>query len=489
MFVRGIVYDTSNIFIFNFLSNKYMILKNEKYLLPQSDIKLFNVDNKEYLYYVPRGLIYEVNDSYFRHYLDLCLSKNTKNSIFSIKLIKEIYSYFINSVRKENTKYLVVKTEEMNLSGIVLNISGSCNLNCSYCFARKGKTFAFKNMSTDVAIEAIDYLVNASPNKTDFSINFFGGEPFLKIKTIDETIQLIENKYPTKKFHYSATTNGTILTEKHIELVKKHNISLLISIDGTEEVTNRNRPFLNGEKNTFRAIIDNSLILKSHNISFEFRATVVAGQDNILDIIIFFESQKVGYYIVFCFSAYKNHHEYSEWNEPNINILTKQFNEAIDYYFEKIKNKEFIYATFILEKMRTIALREVANVSCGAGRNMIAVNADKSLYTCMNYSSIKKTSIGSLSQGIDFEINKNYMPEKIDETLCKNCNIRYLCAGACMAERYFCNENIIELIDQTCKLQEITWTGYLKLFQRIKNLYPKLIDEIANHKLSYENIC
>jgi sulfatase maturation enzyme AslB (radical SAM superfamily) len=80
------------------------------------------------------------------------------------------------------------------------------------------------------------------------------------------------------------------------------------------------------------------------------------------------------------------------------------------------------------------------------------------------------------------------MPKDVDKTLCKNCNIRYLCAGACMSERYFCNEDITKLVEHTCKLQKMTWHGYLVLFQKIKNLYPKLIDKIANHKLSYENI-
>jgi uncharacterized protein len=317
-------------------------------------------------------------------------------------------------------------------------------------------------------------------------ITFFGGEPFLQKNTIYKTIEIIEKKYPSKKFHYSVTTNGTIITEDIIRIAKKYNMSLLISIDGIEEITNQNRPFLIGKRNTFKIVIDNSARLKTNNISFNFRATIVAGQNNMLDIINFFESQKVEYHIDFCFPSHNGQPKYAEWNENCLNILTEQFNTMMDYYFEKIKNKEFIYASFILEHLQTIATRKVATVSCGAGRTMIAVNADTSLYSCMNYSGIKQTSIGSLSEGINVKANKNYILKNVDVTLCKNCNLRYLCVGACAAERYFCNENTNDIVKQTCKIQEITWTGYLKLFQRIKNTYPNLIDEIANHKLLYE---
>ncbi|MDR2066002.1 MAG: radical SAM protein [Prevotellaceae bacterium] len=461
--------------------------EEKKYLLPKNDIKLFCADDNEYLYYAPRGLIYKINDLYFKQYIDFCLDNNI-NSLLSPQLIKDIYNYFIQSVSKENTKYAIIKTDETDISGIVLNISGSCNLNCHYCFAKSGKKFSFGNMSADVAVESVDYLINQNPNKNNFLISFFGGEPFLRTGTIEKTINIIENKYPQKKFYYSVTTNGTVMSEKHAELIKRKNMSLLISMDGTEETTNRNRPFAKGSGNTFKTILNSADVLKKYNIPFDFRATATAGQDNILEIIDFFESQKTNYHIVFCFPSYNNKHEYAMWNNKNIEILKIQFNGMIQYYFEKIRNKEFIYASFILEKLKTIATREVTNVACGAGRNMIAVNADGTLYTCMNYSGIKKTSIGNIVNGIDSELNKTYTPQNIDETLCRNCNIRYLCAGACMAERYFYNENITELVEQTCKLQEISWTGYLILFQKIKNLYPKLIDNIANHKLSYENI-
>jgi uncharacterized protein len=328
-----------------------------------------------------------------------------KSNLLSQSLIKGIHNYFIDSVSKEETKYINVQTDDIDISTIVLNISGSCNLNCQYCFAKNKGNFTFKNMSVDIAVEAVDYLVNASQTKDNFIISFFGGEPFLQRNTIEKTIQIIEHKYPSKKFHYSVTTNGTILTDRHIEIIKKHNISLLISLDGTEETTNKNRPFIKGNDNTFKTILRNSDVLKKHNIPFDFRATVVAGQDNIVDIIKFFESQKTGYHIVFCFPIYKNQHEHAEWNEQNIEILQKQFNDMIEYYFGKIKNKEFLYASFILEKLKIIASREVTNVSCGAGRNMIAVNADGTIYTCMNYSGIAKASIGNLSQGIN---NRHY---------------------------------------------------------------------------------
>ncbi|GEM_PF-3061163 len=41
---------------------------------------------------------------------------------------------------------------------------------------------------------------------------------------------------------------------------------------------------------------------------------------------------------------------------------------------------------------------------------------------------------------------------------------------------------------EECNINKITNIAYLKLFQKIKNFYPDLIDRIANHKLTYENL-
>lgn len=120
--------------------------------------------------------------------------------------------------------------------------------------------------------------------------------------------------------------------------------------------------------------------------------------------------------------------------------------------------------------------------------NMFAVNADKKIYSCMNFAPIPETSIGSIELGVNKVENKRYSPKYIDGTKCNSCNIRYLCGGGCMADRYVNFQTINSVNPKFCKLQNIIIENYLVLFQRIKNLNPHLIDNIANHKLKYEKV-
>lgn len=56
-----------------------------------------------------------------------------------------------------------------------------------------------------------------------------------------------------------------------------------------------------------------------------------------------------------------------------------------------------------------------------------------------------------------------------------------------MAEKYIINGDPNRPLLEECNINKITNIAYLKLFQKIKNFYPDLIDRIAYHKLTYEN--
>ncbi len=316
-----------------------------------------------------------------------------------------------------------------------------------------------------------------------------GGEPFLRIEIIENVIIQTLKKYPDKSFSFSATTNGTILSKKVLAVIKKYNVSLLVSLDGPEIITNINRPHKNSRKNTYNEIIKNSNVLKNEGIDFTFRSTITAGTKNLIDYASFFESLRIGYNFAFCFDTYSVKHLDSNWDRQNLEILSESFRSLMDYYYEKFKNKETIYAYYLLEQMRRISIRACQFISCGAGQNMFAVNADQTIYNCMNFTPIPQTSVGTLNSGIDLLKNELFKPKLVDATLkCNTCNIRNLCGGGCVAEKYISSRTTGNFDSKICKLQNIIYENYLILFQRIKNLNPNLVENIANHSLIYEKI-
>lgn len=83
-------------------------------------------------------------------------------------------------------------------------------------------------------------------------ISFFGGEPLLNLSGIETIINTLENK----TIQYSIVTNGTVWNTRLKNLLQKHNIKLIISVDGPEEIHDLYRTYHSG-KGSFHTIASN----------------------------------------------------------------------------------------------------------------------------------------------------------------------------------------------------------------------------------------
>lgn len=405
------------------------------YTIPFKDLKVFFSETEKYFYHVPSRLIFHVDNEEVDLFLNVCLNNKLPTSQEQ-EICKEIYNILNNTIA-EHSEPLI---EENNYdifkpSCVVLNISGKCNLLCPYCFARDNqKKFAFKSMDLSTSLRAIDYMMSINPNDNEYTIAFFGGEPFLETETIERIIKATLKKYPQKAFHFTATTNGTILNDKILSLLSDYNFSLMISIDGPQEITNKLRPHINPQKETFSTIMENVAILKEKSINIDFRATVVAGSSNLLSIAKFFESQKTPYHLAFCFGTQNKQNDYAAWYKENLTKLSKDFDELFNFYYSLMREKRFIWGFYFLETLRAIALRKKNNFSCGAGINMFSVTDNGDIFSCMNYTPMTNTRIGNIYTGIDIQLNSLYKAKPIQGTTeCNNCKARFFCSGGCVA--------------------------------------------------------
>ena len=74
-----------------------------------------------------------------------------------------------------------LKNDHREIKALCLHVAHTCNLTCSYCFARQGNfqgTDAL--MSLEVGKRAIDFLIENSGNRHNLEVDFFGGEPLLE---------------------------------------------------------------------------------------------------------------------------------------------------------------------------------------------------------------------------------------------------------------------------------------------------------------------
>ncbi len=133
---------------------------------------------------------------------------------------------------------------------IILKVVERCNLNCSYCYFFNLEDQNYKKHPPFISMETVRDIVQflkrsktTCPNLTTIRIDLHGGEPMLQPKSQFDAMctifrEELQNDYQVE---IGMQSNGTLVTESWIELLKKHNVTVGISLDGTKEINDRFR--------------------------------------------------------------------------------------------------------------------------------------------------------------------------------------------------------------------------------------------------------
>ncbi|UCH94956.1 MAG: radical SAM protein, partial [Candidatus Aminicenantes bacterium] len=193
----------------------------------------------------------------------------------------------------------VKKLHGNGLSQIILEITRSCNQNCSYCPTSgkysHDKTFK-KNMSRETFKKCLDFFCERSLNSEKPFITFYGGEPLLRFDLIREAVEYVKTKYDNKKYSFNLTTNTTLLNKEILDFFIKNDFSVMVSLDGPEKINDRYRRFKNG-KGTFNRIMKNLELIKQDNKEYfssklSISSVLSPPFDKIDEILDFFTTNK-----------------------------------------------------------------------------------------------------------------------------------------------------------------------------------------------------
>lgn len=137
---------------------------------------------------------------------------------------------------------------------ISLNVSSSCNLGCAYCYASRGGFGGAQTtvMSWEIARQAVEKLIAGSDAKGPVTIGFLGGEPFVNRRLIHRVVAHARRLSLTHRrdVRFSVTTNGTLLRDSDIRLLRDHAFAVTVSIDGGAAIQNARRPLARGTRGT-----------------------------------------------------------------------------------------------------------------------------------------------------------------------------------------------------------------------------------------------
>lgn len=317
-----------------------------------------------------------------------------------------------------------------------LHVTSHCNLRCSGCYSFEADRNAVCDLTLDELKKVLDNLVDAGLTYLTIS----GGEPFSR-EDLEEFLAYAKSKRQIQ--YIECITNGTASLNRY-QKASQYIDKLSFSLDSADAESAVIRPAA-----VFKTVVDRLIPLQAEGSPVSIIFTIHHGNvARCSELMVFANSMNVEF-------------RFSLFAADNINtlMLTPE-----DYE---------IFHKFIMSHQGNIPVEDSVAVSeagcivsCGAGKTMISVASDGSIYPCHMFVNKKQFAMGNaLYDNIKEIINNSKYNSfcMLDVDCiehCKECSVRYLCGGGCRFRAFTVSGNIGDA-DPMCKIIKDNKESYI----------------------------
>lgn len=219
-------------------------------MLPVKESEVFLVESgTQAVLFVPRkGLIVEVSEEE-KESIAVLINRPQ----FSLQNLVEAFPEIDKSrfLPEEKARLITPEGEKIfRPDSATLFTTFDCNLRCIYCYANAGEQKT--NMSRQIAEATMDFIIENAKSKGSekcFLEFHGGGEPTLNWAVFQCALDRFQEKTGENGLaaEISLATNG-MLSEERADWIAQHIRTVQVSLDGTEEIQNSQRPTVGGGK-------------------------------------------------------------------------------------------------------------------------------------------------------------------------------------------------------------------------------------------------
>lgn len=332
------------------------------------------------------------------------------------------------------------------LSILIKPVSGSCNMNCSYCFytdeIQNREIACTGMMSKDTMHKLVDQAFDYADFECTFA--FQGGEPTLAGLEFFEVFSSYVNNHPNPKHlnvHYAFQTNGLLIDAAWAEWFAKNQVLVGISLDGPKSIHDRYRKDHQGN-GTFDRVMAAIDLLKQYKVDY-----------NILCVVHGVSAYKAKKIYEFYRKNDMNYHQYIECLDPleaargsfEYSLTPARYEtflkDLFDVWYEDMVSGHYVYNRYFENLMMILIGQgpESCNMRGFCGPQWV-IEADGSVYPCDFYvldewklgnilnDSLKDMEIVRQKSG--FIDQSKPIPEE-----CRSCKWLMLCRNGCRRNR------------------------------------------------------
>jgi len=321
-----------------------------------------------------------------------------------------------------------------NVYELHVEVSDSCNLQCNYCyFVAKNKRKTIFNLDKLDEILAVFF----AKTESDVVLVFHGGEPLMNSALwINKACEIAQSHAQANnhKVCFHLQTNGTLLTNAHIDVLARHNFTVNVSLDGPESVNDSAR---GGYKKTIGAI---ELLKKANLLTGIITVIGKHNYNHVHEIVELFLTYGISRY-------HFNVGSILNGNKNLVLSVNEILSFLIDSYVEFTRSYRNSCNWVLLGKLRRFISKEIPSLACdspicGAAINKIHINQYGNYFPCGSCVSTKegidKFLIGNIK---DMFLKKEY-EQKLSlfhhiyfdhREDCLNCKAKTICDFYCPA--------------------------------------------------------
>ena len=355
-----------------------------------------------------------------------------------------------------------------------------CNFNCSYCYSAPGRSG--KVLDENKLKATLDYFIDPkrlAPPDIIYIAIMGGGEPLLSWDLVKFIIKYSNGQAAKYGFttDISLVTNGSIISDEIIKLLKDNEVGVSVSFEILEEIQNKQRGHFNLVCQTIDKLISNGLAPK-------FRSTITpASVDRQKEMVEFVVNRFPGVSDIM-FEAVTDAASFASPDD-----IKTFYDNYTDHFFAaqhfgaekglKVECSASRNLNLLVERFcpGTFALTPEGDISmCTRITSPLDTGFNDCVYGRMDDSGVMNIDREKLKKLSDINV---YSMEK-----CRDCFAKWHCGGGCMAQRYAYDEEVLNLICDYTR----SFTKRM-LLERLENQYREFYqDSLEEAVLNIKNI-